>query len=228
MILRFVRAAALRLALAISLGLAVSTAAAAASYVDTGLKDLTAAEKVSVASPKPVQLLFQFKTKGSPNPRAQKLLITQVTELIKASGLFSEVTEGPAPNGAVLSITIDNLVEADAAAKGFKTGLTFGLAGSMVTDRYVCTGEYISGPTATKIARETLHAIHTTVGRTAPPENGEKAKNLRDAADIMVRQIVTHTLNKLASDPSFAETPAPVAAAAPAAPPAEAMPLTSQ
>ncbi len=215
--------------LAIAAAAMVSSPAWAASYVDTGLKDLTAEQKAVVADPKPVQLLFQFNTKGAPNARATKFLKKQVTEIVQASGAFSEVAEGPVAGGAILSVSIDNLMEEGAAAKGFMTGLTFGLKGSAVSDLYICTVEYLpsSGEKVTKTAQ---HAIHTTIGISEAPPNGEKVKNVNEAVTIMVRQIVSNALNSVAADPGFsgqapaAVVPAEAEAEAEAAPTPEAAP----
>jgi|GEM_PF-651217 len=199
--------------------------AVAASYVDPALKDVPAEARVTVANPQPVQILFQFQTDGAPNERATKVLKKQVIDTVIASGLFSEVTETPAANGAVISVTLNNVVKdlKDATAQGFVTGLTFGLKGSLVTDYYTGTVEYVSGPDAEKISRSVNHAIHTTIGLKAAPEGMVKSKNIMEAVTTMARQAVSNPLNQVASDPAFGG----IAPAAPAlaATPAEAAPL---
>lgn len=205
--------------------------ALAASYIDPGLKDVPAEAKVTVANPQPVQILFQFQTDGAPNERATKLLKKQVIDTVIASGLFSEVTEAPVASGAVISVTINNVVKdalKDATAQGFVTGLTFGLKGTLVTDRYVCTVEYVAGPNAETIRRAVNHAIHTTIGLKTPPPELIKVKNTMEAVMTMTRQTVSNALNQVAADPAFAgvpaSIPAPVEAVAPTVPatPAEA------
>jgi len=194
--------------------------AMAASYVDPALKDVPAEARVTVASPQPVQILFQFQTDGAPNERATKLLKKQVIDTVIASGLFSEVTETPAPNGAVISVTLNNVVKnlKDATAQGFVTGLTFGLKGSLVTDHYTCTVEFVSGPDAVKISRSVEHAIHSTIGIKTPPEGLVKSKNIMEAVMTMTRQAVSNPLNQLAADPAFggASPAAPALAVIPA------------
>lgn len=201
---RLARRMAARLIMAFALA-AATLPAWAATYVDVGLADLTEEQKVKVTEPKPVQLLFQFQTKGKPNGRATKQLKEQVGEIVQASGLFSRVSEGPVEGGAVVSVTIDNVPEEGAASKGVGVGLTFGLAGTMVTDYYVCTVEYLppGGETA-KVVATANHALHTTIGLRDAPPNGVKAKNIMEAVNTMVRQIVGHALNTAAADPGFA------------------------
>lgn len=224
---RGMRSWVLRAAAALAAGAMAFGTAAAATYVDTGLPDLKPEERVVVVHPKPVQLLFQFKTKGAANGRATKWLKDQVVQVVQASGLFSEVTEGPASDGALVNVTIDNVpLTSDAFAKGFATGLTFGLAGTSVSDGYICTVEYLSGSDAQKITKTAHHAIHTTVGLKSAPPNGEKAPSVKAAVETMTRQIVSHALNDLAADPVFnpgVVAPPPVAEA-PASPTAEPAP----
>ena len=203
-----------RLVVVFAFLLAAPGAAFAGQYLPLSPTDLTAAEKAVVTSPAPVQLLFQFKTKGAPNPQATKFLAAAVTEHVRKSGAFSEVTTGPAPNGAVLSVTIENIPQEGAAGKGFATGLTFGLAGTTVIDYYVCTFEYIAGPDAPKVSKEVKHQIITTLGLTKAPENTVKTKGVNDAVLTMTRHVVTNGVNDVAKDPGF------TLAAAPAAPPA--------
>lgn len=220
----FVKARLRALVASLCLGLAFlalgAPAAMAASYVDPALKDVPAEARVTVASPQPVQILFQFQTDGAPNERATKILKKQVIDTVMASGLFSEVSEAPVASGAVISVTLNNVVKdlKDATAQGFVTGLTFGLKGSLITDHYICTVEFVGGPDATKISRSVNHAIHTTLGIKSAPEGMVKSKNIMEAVMTMTRQAVSNSLNQVASDPAFGG----IAPAAPASAPADA------
>ncbi len=222
------RLLAARIAIVLALA-GFAGAASAAIFVGDGLSDVKPADMVKVANPQPVQLLFQFETKDAPNGRATKALIQQVTDTVKASGLFSNVSDQPTANGALLSIVIDNVISpqemADAEGKGVATGLTLGLAASNVTDHYNCTIDYVSGPSATKITRKAEHTIITQVGLigSAPP-NAVKAKDQKDAVYTMVRQIISNPLNAIAADPAFQGAPAtaPPASAPPTAAPSAA------
>jgi hypothetical protein len=201
-----------RLAVLFAFLLAAPGAAFAGQYLPLTPTDVTAAEKAVVASPAPVQLLFQFKTKGAPNPQATKFLTAAVFEHVRKSGVFSEVSTGAVPGGAVLSITIENIPQEGAAGKGFATGLTFGLAGTTVIDYYVCTFEYIPGADASKVSKEVKHQIITTLGLTKAPENTVKTKGINDAVLTMTRHVVTNGVNDVAKDPGFtliAAAPAP-------------------
>lgn len=213
------------------------TAASAAAYVGAALKDLKAEEKVVVAHPQPVQVIFSFHTKGAPNARATKELKDEVMKAVTASGLFSTVSEQPVANGAILNIVIDNVIDkgemAKAEGQGFVTGATFFVAGSNVTDHYVSTLDYVANATAAKITRSAKQSIIVQMGLiNSAPQDAVKIGGMRDAVYTMTRQVVSVPLNDIARDPGFtgeataaavaapAATPAPTATPAPAAAPA--------
>jgi hypothetical protein len=195
---------------ALSLGLLVVCAAVlpgcATMYVDNGLKDVAASEYRHPQAPQPVQMLFAFQTKGTPNAKATDFLKKEVSDTVTASGIFASVSGEPVTGGALLDVTINNVPLTDNVfAKGFATGFTFGLAGNVVTDGYVCTVEYQAHPGAAKITATKSHAIHTTMGAKGAPPNATKAKNVDDAVNTMARQIVENTLRALADDPAFGQ-----------------------
>jgi hypothetical protein len=173
----------------------------ASFYVDTATKEVPVAEYKKPAELKPVQLLFEFQTKGALNTRATEVLKAQIAEQVKSSGLFSEVQDKAVNGGATLSITLNNVPLTDNAfGKGFVTGLTFGLAGSQVSDGYVCTAKYISDARPTPIVKVARHAIHTNVGAGSAPPNAIKADSIDAAVRTMTRQIVSTALNDLSQD----------------------------
>ncbi|MCC2957166.1 hypothetical protein LK542_16235 [Massilia sp. IC2-477] len=169
----------------------------ASFYVDTATKEVAAAQYKKVAQPRPVQLTFEFQSAGAPNARATELLRGQVTDQVMASGLFSGiVADGKAP---LLNVTVNNLPAdtGSAAAKGFVTGLTFGLAGNVVTDYYECKVTYLAPGQTTPVVTSARHAIHTAMGVTSDPPNATKSASVEDAVRSMTRQIVSNALNDL-------------------------------
>lgn len=176
----------------------------ASFYVDTATKDVAASEYKLPAQPKPVQVMFEFQTKGTANAAATGMLKDQVLQQIKQSGLFSDVKATPAEGGALLSVALNNIpLTDDAFSKGFVTGLTFGAAGSQVTDGYVCTLSYSDGPAATPVVKTARHAIHTVLGSGSAPANAVKSEGVEAAVRTMTRQIVGNALRDLSADPSF-------------------------
>ncbi len=176
----------------------------ASVYVDTATKEVPVAQMKSVVNPKPVQLVFEFQTKGVPNPRVTDLLKDAVSREVKDSALFSAVSTDPTPNAGLLNVTLNNIpLTEDAASKGVVTGLTFGLAGSTVTDGYICTLSYLPLGQPTPIVKTVRHAIHTTIGNASPPATAQKATSVLEAINKVTRDALSNALNDLSHDPAF-------------------------
>ena len=191
-----------------ALGMFLATTAllggCASAYLDGSTKEVAAAQFKKPASPAPVQVLFDFQTKGVANAQATAFLRDHVIAQVKSSGLFSEVGSAAVPNGAMLSITLNNVpMSDDAFSKGFVTGLTFGLAGSQVSDGYVCTAAYRVGNGAAAVTKQARHAIHTTVGAAATPGNSTKMPDHKEAVIQMTTQVLSNVLNDISQDSNF-------------------------
>lgn len=173
-------------------------------YVDGATKDVEAAQFRKTEPQHPVQVLFEFQTKGVANANATGHLKARVLENVKQSGVFSGVSETPVEGGALLAITLNNVpLTDDAFSKGFMTGLTFGLAGSQVSDGYVCTASYTPPGAKAPIVKQTRHAIHTVMGAAAAPGNATKADSIDAAVTTMTRQVVANALHDVSRDASF-------------------------
>jgi hypothetical protein len=89
---------------------------------------------------------------------------------LRASGIIS-----PA-NGVAdgeIKVIVNNIADTtSAAAKGFGTGLTFGLVGTTVTDAYEMSVTIMAnGKTVSRMGIK--HAIHTTIGNATIPNGIE-------------------------------------------------------
>jgi hypothetical protein len=173
------------------------------SYVDPTLPALAKGQLPAVADPRPVTVLFEFRSKGNSNARGTDELQGRVIAAVAESGMFGRVrtTMDSAPSG-VLKLVIDDQADTGkAVAKGFGTGLTFGLVGSMVTDQYTCTASY------TFAGRTTATAVHdsmfTTVGNHDGPA-GLTAMQPMEAVNQIVDQLVWHSLVQLDQQSAFA------------------------
>jgi hypothetical protein len=133
------------------------------------------------------------------------MLQGQVTDLVKQSGLFSEIKSVAGPDVGTLQLNINNIpLSDDAFSKGFMTGLTFGLAGSTVGDGYVCDLQYKPSDISPKIEAKANHAIYTSLGAGKGPDASvTKVANLDEAVTTMVRQAVKTLLIKLSTNPQF-------------------------
>ena len=188
--------------------LGAGPAIAAKWYVDAKLGDLKPEEAVTVANPKPAQLLFEFQTDGVLNAKATKYVRPLAIPAITARHAFSELTEEPTPGNAVLTIAMNNITEKGAAGKGFKTGLTFGLAALAVTDRYAVHFELLQGPGTTPISCDVEHALHLTMGKKEDPAIGILVKNPTAGVQLIVDQTMAHGINCLAAKMAAAPAPA--------------------
>jgi hypothetical protein len=181
---------------------------AAKFYVDATTIAVKPEEKVTPATPKPVQILYEFQRDGGPNPKATKFTKSFIFEDLKASGGFSAVSETPVEGGAVLSIKFNNVVDPEALKKaksdGFKTGLSFGLfGGTAVEDLYEVTFEYIPAPGAAPIKTIVYHKLVTTIGKVKEVIPGTQYKKADLAVRELVRQVMARGTNNLFADPVF-------------------------
>lgn len=171
-------------------------------YVDPALPTASRSDLQPVADPRPAQVLFEFRTKGNVNSTATAEIRPRIIAVASESGLFSGVTASPgAADGGQLKVVIDNIVLTDnAAAKGFGTGLTLGLAGTMVSDGYVCTVTYTRGGDTSEATVK--HAIHTTVGNHGGPE-GLAAMEPQAAIHQVMDQMMWNALKQLSEQGAF-------------------------
>lgn len=175
----------------------------ASVYVDTATKEVADSEIKRPAASLPATVVFDFQTNGAPNAAATKALKDQVTAQVEKSGLF-QAPKSPGGNAALLNITINNVpITKDAAQQGFVTGLTFGLAGSSVTDGYICTVSYVPADGRPTIVSTARHAIHTTLGNAAVPANAVKSANVEEAVRTMTRQVIANALRDLSTNPQL-------------------------
>jgi hypothetical protein len=166
-------------------------------YVDAKLGETPISELKKPADPQPIQLLFEFRTKGVADARATMGVKPRVEAELTKSGLFSVVSAEPVASGRKLAISIDN-VEPDgqnAHQKAFLTGLTWGLDGNTLIENYVCTFTYLE-PGHAPITKEVQHTHYMTVGITNPPK-GLTPVPLADAMGTIIRQAVDKGLAEI-------------------------------
>jgi len=191
------------LAALFSFGLASAPANAAKLYVDNKLGEVSAAQRLATASPRPVQVVFEFQTDGVRNEKATKFAKPLALKALGAMSYFSSISEAPVEGGSLLTVRINNIPEKGAAGKGFKVGLTFGLAGTSVVDNYDVTLQLSPAAGAAPLSAEVKHAIITTLGKKSDPSFGTEYKKAPDAVEAMMRQAMDHGLNQMAANPGF-------------------------
>jgi len=189
--------------------IALPQAASAMKYfVANALGEVKPEEKVTPASPQPVQIIFEFQRDGKPNAKATKVIKPMAIEDIKAIGAFSEVTEAPTANGAIISIKFNNLVikeEVDKAkSQAFGAGLGFGLFGGVLAvDHYLVSIDYVPATGAAPIHTEVKHELYGKYGKKDVEVPGTQYKNVDEAVKVLVRQALDRGVNNIVSDPAF-------------------------
>lgn len=137
-----------------------------------------------------------FLRRGERRPNVDTRLRDQVRLQLLASGAVKEVLSTSDPSKLLLKVDMDNVGDMGTAmAKGFGTGLTFGLVGSTVKDGYVFTATY-QRPGLPPIQKVYKHAIHTTVGNKSGPE-GLEPLTPSSAFDRVVEGLVLNLVKDL-------------------------------
>jgi hypothetical protein len=191
-----------RVAVVLAFGATITGCMTVKSYVDPTLPVISSAQLPKVQQPGPATVLFEFKTKGNSNARATSEIGGRVVAAVAQSAMFGQLsTTVTDPNAGLLKITIDNVGDmGSAVAKGVGTGLTLGLAGSLVTDNYVCTATYsLRGKS---YEASVHHALLSTIGNHSAPQ-GLTPMAPREAINQVVDQLVWHALDQLNKEYAF-------------------------
>jgi len=110
------------------------------TYVDPNFSGATYDDVNSVDEKYNARILIEFQRNGKLFERANKEVRGHVERTLRATGIIVPTTED---SPISLKVTVNNVADiGEAAAKGFGTGLTFGAAGSLVTDYYEIQIEY--------------------------------------------------------------------------------------
>lgn len=162
-------------------------------------------EDLAPSTPKPVKLTVTGLTNRKLNARASKLWTTEVTSVLGKTHVFAVST---AADAGTLEIEINNIGDTDEAMKkGFVTGLTLGLAGTAVTDRYIMTATYRDSAGGS-FSGEYKHALHTVIGREDAPIQGVAPTPLKEAPGKLVEDMLLNFLR----DFQLKATPPPASA----------------
>jgi hypothetical protein len=106
------------------------------SYVDPQYHHASYDDLIRVEPPYALSIKVEYQLNGKERPRAQKSMQDHVERSLRASGVIVPY-EGKGEAVGEISVTANDVGNMGAAAaKGFGTGLTFGLVGSHVTDHY--------------------------------------------------------------------------------------------
>ena len=180
--------------LTLSLALTVSSLLGACapslkSYADPSYRNGTTAQLLAIDPPLPVRVDVQFQQRGEHKPNSDIRLRGHVERALLASRMLVP----DQLSTRVLRVLVKNVGDAsEARAAGIKNGLSFGLAGSVVTDEYQFNISYTDGE-GKKSDVFFRHAIHTAVGQADLP-TGTKPLKPQEAYGETVQDAVTGAL----------------------------------
>ena len=196
MIRRFV----LALAALCSLASIAAPAAAARFYVDKTLGDV--ANRASMTSTGPVQVLVEFQTNGVRNEKATKQATKMVMAELAKLPYLPQLSEKPVASGALLTVKINNIFseeERKAAMKAaFKSGFTFGASDTIVRDNYTMNFRYVPATGGAALDSEVKHVLVTTLGKGSDTSYGTEYKKPNDAVSALIGQTLDHGLDAIA------------------------------
>jgi hypothetical protein len=117
--------------------------------------------------PYSLSVKVEFQRNGTSLPGVDRQLLDDVSRSLRASGVVVPY-EGKGAADGELNFVVNNVASlGGSAAKGFGTGVTFGLVGSHVTDGYEMTVRLTQGDVIE--VRKYQHAIYSTVGNASGP-----------------------------------------------------------
>ena len=163
------------------------------SYVDPQFREAAREDIRQAKTVHRVAVETEFRTHGRLNGRANSELRREVIQALQATGT-AMVVNGPAD--ITVRVRANNVGDmGKAVGKGFVTGLTFGAAGSTVTDLYEFEVDYvIRDKTQTQSYK---HAIHTTVGLKAAPVEGVAPASATGAFSLVVQDVVNNFVKEM-------------------------------
>lgn len=198
--MKFVRRVVAAVAAALYFVSVATPASAAHFYVDRKLGSV--AERSTMTSPGPVQVLVEFQTNGVRNEKATK----QVTKMVMAEmaklPYLPALSDKPVASGALLTVKINNVFSEEERKKAMKaafaTGFTFGAADTVVRDNYKVGLGYVASTGAQVLTSEVEHSLITTLGKKSDATMGVEFKKANDALSALFGQTLDHGLDSIA------------------------------
>lgn len=154
------------LALALGIVFMLTGCMSAKSFIDPTYPKVSYEAVTKKTQPLKLNLVVEFQRNGESYPRVNPLLKDNAERILRATGVVTPTLGG---SDGEMKITVNNIGDmAGAAAKGFVTGLSFGLVGTTVTDAYeMSVAITVNGKTVTRSGIK--HAFHTAIGNTTIP-----------------------------------------------------------
>lgn len=163
------------------------------SYVDPQYGRATYDDINRRSDPYNLKIVVEFQRNGKHLPQFDSELMGHVERVIRGTGFAVPATQD---TSGELKVIVNNIAElGEARAKGFGTGLTFGLVGSTVTDFYEMEAVLSLNDKVIK-KNNYKHAIHSTVGLKEAPE-GLEPMTPSAAFGKIVEQLILNFLQNI-------------------------------
>lgn len=140
------------------------------SFLDTSFPKMSYEDIKKRGEPLRLKLSVEFQRNGQAFPRADSILRDNAERILRGSGIVTPVTD---QGEGEIKVVVNNIADlGSAAAKGFGTGLTFGLVGTTVSDAYELSLT-ITAQGKTINRHSIKHAFHTAIGNSTIPQGLE-------------------------------------------------------
>jgi hypothetical protein len=165
------------------------------SFLDPSIQKISYEDIKKRSEPLKLKLIVEFKRNGEHLPGADSTLRDNAERVLRSTGVIVSVDN---QSDGEIKVIVNNIADlGKAAAKGFGTGLTFGLASSTVLDAYEMTVSInTNGKTITRTAIK--HAIYSIVG-SGTPSNGMELIPPHVAFARVVEQMLLSALQEMQS-----------------------------
>jgi len=180
-------------AVTVLMALAVAGCMSPVSYVDPAYGRVAYGDLTRPAAPHKWRLTAEYRVNGTRSPNVDAEILMHVERIVKASGVAVHTTDLAAPE---LKVILNNFADqGQAVMRGVATGLTLGLIGDRVTDRYEMEMVLTAGE---KVVRKSgyRHALHTTIGNASGPV-GAAPMTMAAGIGMVMEQLMLNALKDL-------------------------------
>lgn len=176
------------------------------SFVDPSVPKVSYDDIKRRPEPYRLKLTVEFQRNGEHLPKVDPTLKDNTERVLRSTGVIVATDERTVGE---IRVVVNNIADIAAArAKGFGTGLTFGLAGSTVTDAYeMSISITMNGKTVSRSAIK--HSLYTIVGRGSAPEGVETIPP-NVAFERVLEQMILRALHEMQSTGELADAKLPL------------------
>ncbi len=178
----------------IVIALLPACASQSVSYLDPTLHAVRYQDLERPASPQTIHLVPEWQTQGTPVPSLSQTLRNQLEIPLLKSGLVTLAGAASADHPTLTVIVNNHGDTGEAVGQGILAGLTFGVAGSAVTDQYTMTARF-NAKGKPPFAKAYKHALLSLTNRDAP--QGMQLAPRGMAVDAVLEQMILSLLRDL-------------------------------